>query len=102
MTIEVAIAVLAVGTLLLRTVAPLVLSRVSLSPTAEQVVALLPPALLAALIGVSTFTAGMAITLDERAAGVAVAVIAAWRRLPLPVIIAGAVAATAALRALSA
>jgi branched-subunit amino acid transport protein len=95
-----AIIVLALGTFLFRAVAPTALRRLQLSPTAEAAVHLVAPALLAALIGVSTFAAGRALVIDARAAGVGVAAVAALARLPLPVVIAAAVATTAALRAL--
>ena len=62
-------------------------------------VALLPAAMLAALIVVSTFGADQALVLDARAAGVGVAVLAAWRRAPFPVVIVVAAVVTAAVRA---
>ena len=95
-----AIVVLALGTFVFRAFAPTALRRLRLSPTAEAAVHLVAPALLAALIGVSTFATERALVLDERAAGVGVATVAALGRLPLPVVIAAAVATTAALRAL--
>ncbi len=64
-------------------------------------VALLPAALLAALVVVGTFGADRALVLDARAAGVGVAALAAWRRAPFPVVIVLAAAVTAGLRALS-
>jgi branched-subunit amino acid transport protein len=62
-------------------------------------VALLPAAMLAALIVVATFGADRALVLDARAAGVAVAVLAAWRRAPFPVVIVVAAVVTAGIRA---
>ena len=62
-------------------------------------VALLPAAMLAALIVVATFGADRALVLDARAAGVGVAVLAAWRRAPFPVVIVVAAVVTAAVRA---
>jgi branched-subunit amino acid transport protein len=61
-------------------------------------VALLPAALLAALIVVGTFADGRSLVLDARAAGVGVAAVAAWRRAPFPVVIVLAAAVTAAIR----
>ena len=61
-------------------------------------VALLPAALLAALIVVGTFADGQSLVLDARAAGVGVAAVAAWRRAPFPVVIVLAAAVTAAIR----
>lgn len=95
-----AIALLAAGTFIFRAVGPVTLGRFTIPARAEAAIHLVAPALLAALIGVSTFAAGRDLVIDERAAGVAVAVIAAWRRLPLPIVIAAAIAATAGIRAL--
>jgi hypothetical protein len=64
-------------------------------------VALLPAALLAALIVVGTFGADHALVLDARAAGVGVAALAAWKRAPFPVVIVLAAVVTAGLRALA-
>jgi hypothetical protein len=64
-------------------------------------VALLPAALLAALIVVSTFGASRALVLDARAAGVAAAAVAAWRRVPFPLVLLVAAVVTAVIRALS-
>jgi branched-subunit amino acid transport protein len=61
-------------------------------------VALLPAALLAALIVVGTFADGQSLVVDARAAGVGVAALAAWRGLPFPVVIVLAAAVTALLR----
>ncbi|MFZ1490130.1 MAG: AzlD domain-containing protein [Ilumatobacteraceae bacterium] len=63
--------------------------------------ALIPAAMLAALVVKDTFSSGQSLVLDARAAGVGVAVIAAWRRAPLVVVIALAAAVTAGVRALS-
>jgi branched-subunit amino acid transport protein len=61
---------------------------------------LLPPALLTALIAVSTFGAadGKGLTLDARAAGIAAAIVAVWRRAPFVVVIVVGAAVTALLR----
>jgi branched-subunit amino acid transport protein len=62
-------------------------------------IALLPAALLPALIVVATFGADRALVIDARAAGLALAVVAAWRRVPFPVVIVLAAAVTAGVRA---
>jgi hypothetical protein len=62
-------------------------------------VALLPAALLAALIVVGTFAVDRSLVLDARVAGVGVAAVAAWKRAPFPVVIVLAAVVTAALRA---
>ena len=62
---------------------------------------LIPAALLAALVFNSSFTDGQSYALDERAIGLGVAIIAAWRKLPLIVVVILGAATTAFLRALS-
>ena len=65
----------------------------------QRCLLLIPAALLAGLITKDTFTTGQQIVVDERALGLAVAVVATWRRLPLAVVIVAGVGATALLRA---
>jgi hypothetical protein len=48
----------------------------------------------------STFTTGQSLALDERAIGLGVAIIAAWRKMPLIVVVILGAATTALLRAL--
>jgi len=62
----------------------------------RRVAALLPVALLAALIVTQTFATGERLVLDARAAGLAAAVLALVLRAPLKVVV-GAAAVTAAL-----
>lgn len=66
----------------------------------ERCLALVPAALLSALIVRDTFTSGEELVLDARAAGVAVAVVAAWRKAPFVVVVALAAVTTAILRQL--
>jgi branched-subunit amino acid transport protein len=61
---------------------------------------LIPAALLAALVFNGTFTDEHAISVDERAVGLLVAIIAAWRKLPLIVVVVLAATTTALLRAI--
>ena len=63
--------------------------------------ALLPPALLAALVGVQTFTTGTDLVVDARAAGVAAGGLAVWRGAPFWLVVVIAAAVTAALRAVT-
>ena len=67
----------------------------------NRCVALLPAALLAALIVVQTFSVGRHLVLDARAAGVAAAAVAVWRRAPFPLVIVIGAAVTALLRAVT-
>lgn len=59
---------------------------------------LIPAALLGAMVLNGTFTDAQSIAVDERAIGLFVAVIAAWRKLPLIVVVVLAAATTALLR----
>ena len=65
------------------------------------VVSLLPAALFSALIVVMTFEEAGQLVLDSRVAGVAAGAVATWRRAPLLVVVAAAMAVTAGLRALT-
>lgn len=67
----------------------------------ERCLALIPAALIAALIVSNTFADGKSLTIDPRAAGVAAAVVAAWRRANLIVVIVLAAAVTAVVRAIT-
>lgn len=63
------------------------------------VVSLLPAALFSALIVVMTFEEAGRLVLDSRVAGVTVGAVATWRKAPLLVVVAAAMAVTAGLRA---
>ena len=67
----------------------------------QACVDLLPAALLPALVVVNTFVTGRHLVLDARAAGVAAAALAAWRRAPLPVVILLGAFVTALVRRLA-
>lgn len=60
---------------------------------------LIPAALLAALVFNSSFTSGQSYAFDERAIGLGVAIIAAWRKLPLIIVVILGAATTAFMRA---
>lgn len=65
----------------------------------ERCLLLIPAALLAGLITKDTFTTGQDLALDARVVGLAVAVVATWRRLPFIAVIVLGVCSTALLRA---
>jgi hypothetical protein len=67
----------------------------------RRVAAVLPVALLAALAAVQTFADGRHLAVDARAAGVAVGLVAVWRRAPFLVVVGLAAATAAVLRALA-
>jgi branched-subunit amino acid transport protein len=100
-TAWITIAALAVGTVALKGGGPALLGRRPLPAAAGRVVALLAPALLAALVAVETVTKGHTLQIDARLAGLgAAAVVLALRRPALLAVIA-AVAVTAGVRALA-
>ena len=70
----------------------------SLPPIFERCLALIPAAVVTALVMKDTFTQGQELVLDARALGIAVAVIAAWRKAPLIVVIVLGAAVTALVR----
>jgi branched-subunit amino acid transport protein len=72
----------------------------TLPPPVERCLAMIPAALLSALIVKDTFSIGQELVLDARAAGVAVAAVAAWRRAPIVLVIVLGAAVTAFVRAI--
>ncbi|GGL20277.1 AzlD domain-containing protein [Planomonospora parontospora] len=73
--------------------------RVLDHPGVQRFAALVPVALLSALIAVQTFTAGQALDLDwPRTAGLGAAVVALLLRAPFLVVLVAAAAVTALLR----
>ena len=70
----------------------------SLPPIFERCLALIPAAVVTALVMKDAFTQGQELVLDARALGIAVAVIAAWRKAPLIVVIVLGAAVTALVR----
>jgi len=75
--------VLAVGTVTLKLIGPLVAGGVQPPPALVRVIDLLTPALLTALIVVSTFSTGRHLVVDARAAGVGVGLVLLLLRVPL-------------------
>lgn len=94
-----AVAALAVGTYVLKAVGPLAAAGRRLPPRVATVVALLPPALLAALVAVQTVGDGQAVVVDARLGGLAAAGVAVWLRAPFAAVVLAGMAVAAALRA---
>lgn len=94
------LAALAVGTYALKAAGPLTLGARSLPGWLDRLTDILPSALFAALVVVSTVTHEGELVADARIAGLAAAAIALERRAPLAVVILASVAATALVRAL--
>jgi uncharacterized membrane protein len=74
--------------------------RVLQDPRIQRTVPLLPVALLAGLIAINTFSTGMHLTIDARAAALAVAAAAILLRAPFLVVVVVAAATAALLRLL--
>ncbi len=70
----------------------------ALPPMLSRCLALIPAALLAAIVVKDTFSVGRDLVIDARAAGVAAAALAAWRKVPLIGVIVIGAAVTAAVR----
>jgi branched-subunit amino acid transport protein len=90
---------LAAGAYACKALGLVVLGGRTVPPRLDRCLALIPAALVAALIAKDTLTLGQSIVLDARVAGVAAAVVAAWRRMPLIVVIVVGAAVTALVRA---
>lgn len=89
------------GTLLLKGLAPAVFGGRALPPRLAGAMALLAPAVLAALIVTNTFASGRHLEVDPRAAGLGVALVAVLLRAPVLVVIVAAAGTAALLRAIT-
>ena len=76
------IIVLALSTVLLKTLGPVLAGGRQPPAPLTRVIALVAPALISALIVTGTFTDGRHLVIDERAAGVVVGTVALWFRVP--------------------
>jgi branched-subunit amino acid transport protein len=92
---------LAAGAYFFKVLGLVVIGDRTLPPVLDRCLALIPAALIAALIFKDTLSVGQHLQLDARAAGVGAAVIAAWRKAPLILVIVIGAGVTAAVRALS-
>ena len=88
----------AAGCYVLKVVGLSIPPRVLANPRVQRVAVALPVALLAALVATQTVTTGRTLVLDARAAGLAVAAVAALLRAPFLVIVVAATAAAALVR----
>ncbi|UMG91764.1 AzlD domain-containing protein [Nocardioides sp. TF02-7] len=91
----VAILVAAAGCYALKVAGVSVPQRVLAHPVAERVAALIPVALLAALVAVQVLADGQSLTLDARLLGLGVAVALLLVRAPFLVVVVAAAAAAA-------
>ena len=89
---------LAASAYFLKLLGSVIIGHWTMPPALERCLMLIPAALLSGLIAKDTFTVGQQIGVDARVAGLAVAVIATWRKLPFVVIIVAGVGTTALIR----
>lgn len=81
--IWVLIVVLAIGTLAFKALGPLLAGGATPPASANRVIELLTPALLASLVVASTFGDGQNLVIDARFAGVLMGLALLWLRVPL-------------------
>jgi branched-subunit amino acid transport protein len=94
------IILLTIGAYAFKVTGLVILGGRTLPPIFERCLALIPAAVVTALVMKDTFTQGQELVLDARALGIGVAVIAAWRKAPLIVVIVLGAAVTALVRQL--
>ena len=92
---------LAAGSYVFKVLGLVIIGDRRLLPVLDRCLTLIPAALIAALVVKDTFSVGQHLGFDARAIGVAGAVIAAWRRMPMLVVIGTAAVLTAVTRAIS-
>ena len=93
--------VVGLATVAFKATGPVLLGRRVLPPGLSDVVALLAPVLLAALVVTQTVGGDNELVLDARLAGVGAGVVAIAARAPLPVVVIAAAATTALVRLLA-
>ena len=93
-----AIVVGGVGCYLLKLAGLSVPERVLERPVVRRVAGLIPVALLSALVAVQAFSTGHRLVVDERAAGLAAAVVLLLLRAPFLVVVCGAALTAGLLR----
>ena len=90
---------LAAGCYTFKVIGLVVIGDRTLPPVVARCLALIPAAMISALIVLNTFSNGHDLNIDARAAGGGAAVIAAWRRAPFIVVIVIGAGVTALVRA---
>jgi branched-subunit amino acid transport protein len=89
---------LAVGAYAFKFLGLVVIGSRTLPAALDRCLALVPAALLSALVVQGTLSTGQDLVLDARLPGIAMAVVLAWRRAPFIVVVIAAAATTALLR----
>ena len=99
-SIWITVAATGVATIIMKSFGPLTVGGRDMPESFHRAIALLAPAVLAALVVTLTFADGRSLVLDARALGMAAAVVAVALRAPVLVVVASAAAVTALARAL--
>lgn len=94
------VALVGVATIAIKGAGPVLLGGKPLPSRTGRIIGLLAPALLAALVAISTFGGDRALVLDERAVGVGAAAIAVALKAPPLLVVVVAAVVTAVTRAL--
>jgi len=95
------IVALAAGCYAFKVIGLILVGDRTMPPVVARCLALIPAAMISALVALNTFSTGHDLVIDARAAGVGAATVAAWRKAPLIVVIVLGAAVTAAVRALA-
>jgi uncharacterized membrane protein len=90
-----------IGTMVIKAAGPVLLGGRPLPDPVQRVVALLAPAVLAALVATTAFASGNDLVIDGRSVGLAVAAVAIALRAPVLAVVIAAAAAAALLRLLA-
>ena len=98
----VVVAVVGVISIAIKSLGPMLLGGKPLAPRVTVVVALLAPALLAALVAVNTLGGERALVLDARLPGVLAAAVAIKLKAPVLIVVIVAALVTAGVRAMTA
>jgi branched-subunit amino acid transport protein len=94
------VALCGAATVVIKAAGPVLLGGRQPQATVLRMLALLGPALLAALVVTNVAAAGDRLVIDARAAGFAVAALLVWRRMPVLVVVIAAAVVTAFVRAI--
>jgi len=89
------------GTVVLKAVGPVGVAGRRLPSRVHELLEMVAPAILAALVVTETFASGRSLVLDARVAGLAAGVVAVSLRAPLWLVVIAGAAATALVRLLS-
>jgi branched-subunit amino acid transport protein len=92
---------LALGCYAFKVIGLVIVGDRQMPPVVTRCLALIPAAVISALVALNTFSDGQHLVIDARAAGVGAAIIAAWRRAPLIAVIVLGAAVTAIVRAIA-